>query len=228
LYDAELYISPKKFKPYAIRFNCLGHYHDKHGLQASTDKLEIICKWPTPSSYHNMQRFLGLVEYISRFLPNVSVYTMPLSGMCSNGLPFIWRGIHNKCFETIKAIASKKLVLHPIDQTSSDPVWVVCNACPSGCGAYYSQGEDWRTMKPARFMSKKFTDAQRLYFTYKHETLGAIKALKKWDDGLLGLPEIRVITDHEALKTFMLKAHSRPHQIRWLQPKQYTRSKNPI
>jgi hypothetical protein len=26
LYDTELYISPKKFKPYAIRFNCLGHY----------------------------------------------------------------------------------------------------------------------------------------------------------------------------------------------------------
>jgi hypothetical protein len=65
LYDAELYISPKKFKPYAIRFNCLGHYCDERGLQASTDKLEIICKWPTPLSYHDVQWFLGLVEYIS-------------------------------------------------------------------------------------------------------------------------------------------------------------------
>jgi hypothetical protein len=65
LYNAELYISPKKFKPYTIRFNCLGHYHDERGLQASTDKLEIIRKWPTPSFYHNVQQFLGLVEYIS-------------------------------------------------------------------------------------------------------------------------------------------------------------------
>jgi Reverse transcriptase (RNA-dependent DNA polymerase) len=115
LYDTELYISPKKFKPYTIRFNCLGHYCDKRGLQASTDKLEIICKWPTLLFYHDVQRFLGLVEYISRFLPNVLAYTMPLSGMCTNGLPFIWRGIHDKCFETIKAIASKKLALRPID-----------------------------------------------------------------------------------------------------------------
>jgi hypothetical protein len=33
-------------------------------------------------------------------------------------------------------------------------------------------------MKPAGFMSKKFTDTQRSYFTYEHETLGAIEALK--------------------------------------------------
>jgi len=72
-------------------------------------------------------------------------------------------------------------------------------------------------MRPTSFMSKKFTNAQRSYFTYEHETLGAIEALKKWDDELLGLSEIRVITDHEALKTFMQKAHSGLHQICWSQ-----------
>ena len=217
LHDEQLYISPKKLKPYAIRFECLGHYRDENGLRASTDKLELIRNWPTPSSYHDVQRFLGLVEYISRFLPNISAFTTPLSGMCSNGLPFIWRGIHDKCFETIKSTVSRKLTLRPINRNSAEPVWVVCDACPSGCGAYYGQGEDWKTMRPAGFMSKKFTDAQRSYFTYEHETLGAIEALKKWDDELLGLPEIRVVTDHEALKTFMVKAHSGPRQIRWSQ-----------
>jgi hypothetical protein len=72
-------------------------------------------------------------------------------------------------------------------------------------------------MKPAGFMSKKFTDTQHSYFTYKHETLGAIEALKKWDDELLGLTEIQIVTDHEALKTFMLRAHSGLHQICWSQ-----------
>ena len=65
----QLFISPTKLKPYAIRFNCLGHMHDKNRLRASTNKLELIHNWPTPSSYHNVQRFLGLVEYISQFLP---------------------------------------------------------------------------------------------------------------------------------------------------------------
>ena len=217
LTEEHLYISPKKLRPYAIRFNCLGHYRDEKGLHASADKLELIRKWPTPSNYHDVQRFLGLVEYISRFLPNVSAYTTPLSGMCSNGLPFVWRSLHDKCFEMIKVIAAKKLSLRPIDRTSPEPVWVVCDACPSGCGAYLGQGNDWKTMRPAGFMSKKFTDTQRSYFTYEHETLGVIEALKKWDDLLLGLPEISIVTDHEALKTFMHKSHAGPRQIRWCQ-----------
>ena len=217
LQKENLYISPKKFKPYAIRFNCLGHFRDEHGLQASADKLELIRNWPTPASYHDVQRFLGLIEYISRFLPNVSAFTTPLSGMCSNGLPFVWRALHDKCFESIKAKASRNLTLQSIDRNKQIPVWVVCDACPSGCGAYYGQGEDWNTMRPAGFMSKKYSDAQRSYFTYEHETLGVIEALKKWDDELLGLPEIRVVTDHEALRTFMQKAHAGPRQIRWSQ-----------
>ena len=85
----QLFISPTKLKPYAIWFNCLGHTRDENGLRASTDKLELIRNWPMPSSYHDVQRFLGLMEYISRFLPNISAYTMPLSGMCANGLPFL-------------------------------------------------------------------------------------------------------------------------------------------
>jgi len=40
LYKEQLYISPNKFKPYAIRFNCLGHYRDERGLTASTDEGE--------------------------------------------------------------------------------------------------------------------------------------------------------------------------------------------
>jgi hypothetical protein len=44
-----------------------------------------------------------------------------------------------------------------------------------------------------------------------------IEALKKWDDVLLGLPEIRIVTDHEALKTFVQKSHAGPRQIRWSQ-----------
>ena len=170
-----------------------------------------------PASYHEVQHFLGLVEYISCFLPNISAYTTPLSGMCSDGLLFVWRNLQDKCFESIKAITSKRLSLKPINRTKQDPVWVVSNTCPSGCGAYFGQGEDWKTMRPTSFMSKKFTDAQCSYFTYEHETLGVIEALKKWDDVLLGLPEIKVMTDHQALKTFMQKAHVGPRQIRWSQ-----------
>jgi hypothetical protein len=172
--------------------NTIEKHEDTLGyiLKCLTDKMELIQKWPTPLLYHDVQQFLGLVEYISQFLPNVSAY-MTLSGMCSNRLPFVWRALHNKCFETIKAIATQKLSLQPIDCDDPRPTWVICDACPSGCGAYFGQGDDWKTMHPAGFMSEKFTDVQHSYVTsYEHETLGVIEALRKWDDILLRLPEI--------------------------------------
>ena len=213
----QLYISENKFKLYAIQFNCPGHYRDENGLHASMDKLDLIRRWPTPVSLQDVQRFLGLVEYKSRFLPNMLAYTMPLSGICSQGLTFQWRKLHDKCFKSIKAIVSKKLSLKLVDRNSKEPIWVVTDACSSGCSTYYGQGNDWKTMRPAGFMLKKFTDAQRAYFTYEHETLRVIEVLKKWDDVFLGMPEIRIIMDHEALKTFMQKSHTGPRQIRWSQ-----------
>src|ERR1700678_3849688 len=63
-------------------------------------------------------------------------------------------------------------------------------------------------------MSKKFTSAQRNYFTYEHKTLGVLEALLKWEDKLIGL-SINIVTDHKALQTFRTKAHAGPRQIRW-------------
>jgi hypothetical protein len=164
--------------------------------------------------HHNMQWFLGLVKYISQFLPNISAYTTPLSGMCVNGLPFIWRGAHNKCFETIKAIASKKTHLMSYQPNQQWPclgsMWHV---------PFRLQGilrSRWRLENH---------EACRLYVQEIHWRAMLILHIwardlrSNWSTQKVGqwTPEIRIITDHEALKTFMLKAHSRPCQICWSQ-----------
>jgi hypothetical protein len=108
------------------------------------DKIDNIYRWRTPRNYNDMQRFVGLVNYISNFLPNVMAYTGPLMSMTKDSAPFFWRPIHEKCFEMIKAICSKTPVIRPINYESDMPIWLVCD-CPAG------------------FMSKKFTSAQQHY-----------------------------------------------------------------
>src|SRR5688572_29979748 len=149
-----------------------------------------------------------MIEYLAKFLPNVSVYTSILSGMCSNNHPFMWRPIHKKSFNEIKHIVRKASFLRPIDWDSPnrDPVWIISDACPSGVGAMIAQGPTWQTARPASFMSKKFTDVQQNYFTYEHETLGFLEALLKWEDRLLGR-EFTIVTDHKALTWFQQTNH---------------------
>ena len=99
--------------------------------------------------------------------------------------------------DNIKALACKVPILHPIDPSGDEPIWVICDASALGIGAVYGQGPDWQSCRPAGFMSKKFTVAQHNYRVFEMETIAILEALLKWEDKLLG-NRINVVTDHRA------------------------------
>ncbi|KAJ3011386.1 hypothetical protein NUW54_g2190 [Trametes sanguinea] len=173
-----------------------------------------IRNWRTPRSYQEVQRFLGLVNYLAHFMPDVTAYTRPLSSMVHNDRPFVWCKLHDKCFEEIKALACKVPILKPIDHAKNEPIWLICDASVYGLGALYGQGPNWQTCRPAGFLSKKFTSAQRAYRTYRHEALAILEGLLKWEDKLLGR-HVHIVTDHKALQFLEGLARPNGRQIRW-------------
>lgn len=214
LRDETLYLKWKKCELYATCVDCLGYIIDDDGLHADEDKLLRIIEWHTPRAYQDIQRFMGLVQYLSSFLPDVTAYMGPLLAMTQNGNAFNWRPIHQRCFEMIKGICSKTPILHPIDPRKNEPIWVICDASKSGVGAMYGQGPNWQECRPAGFMSKKFTAAQHNYRVHELETLAILEALLKWEDKLIGY-RIHVITDHKALEFFKTQANLTGRQMRW-------------
>lgn len=214
LKENQLYIKEEKCDLYSARMECLGHMIDNKGIHADEDKMNKIREWRTPRNFNDVERFLGLVQYIAHFMPDVSAFTGPLHGMVRNGHTFEWRPIHRKCFEMIKELASKAPILKPIDATIDVPIWVICDASTAGIGAVYGQGLDWQTCRPAGFMSRKFTPAQHAYPIYEMEMLAILQALIKWEDKLLGR-KFNVITDHEALKFPRDRRKMANRQIRW-------------
>ena len=167
LAKAEFYLEHDKCDLYAVRLDCLGHMIDKCGVHADIDKMVRICEWRTPHNLTKIQWFVGLVEYLAQFMPDVLVYTTPLTSIQQNGHTFLWQEIHNHCFQAIKDLACKYPILRPINPASSEPIWLICDASLYGVGTLYCQGEDWKTCRPAGFMSKKLTDAQHNYCTFE-------------------------------------------------------------
>ena len=214
LRESRMVTNPKKCDFFSEKMDCLGHVIDDQGIHADTSKMAQIQNWRTPRSYHDIQRFLGLVQYIQHFMPNVSVFTAPLSAITRNGHEFMWRPVHEKCFTEIKALATKAPILKPIDPRSEEPIWVVCDASASGVGAFYGQGKSWENCRPAGFMSRKFKDAQQNYRVFEMETLAILEALTKWEDKLIGR-KFTVITDHQSLEFFSRQKHLSGRQARW-------------
>ncbi len=186
LRETQLYLSREKVDLYSERMDCLGHIITDAGIHADADKMQKIRDWRQPRNYHEVQRFLGLVQYLAHFMPDITAYTTPLTMCTHNGRPFQWTPLLTKCFESIKTLACKAPILKPINPKDPDPIWVICDGSRSGVSAIYRQGPDWQTCRLAGFLSKKFSSAQQNYHTHEHETIAILKALIKWEDKLLG------------------------------------------
>lgn len=157
--------------------DCIGFFIDDEGIHLDPLKIDKITSWRKPHSYHNVQKFVGIIQYITQFLPNITDLTSLLTSMCSNNREFIWMGFQDECFNKIKELIAQAPICCPIDSKLSKRIWVISDASATGIGAWYGQGPSWDTCRPAGFISRKFTPRQMNYCTWEQELLGVLEAL---------------------------------------------------
>ena len=87
LCKSQLYLEESKLDLYTKRMDCHGHIIDDQGIHADSDKMARVCEWCTPRNKHDVQRFLGLVQYLAHFMPVVTTYTGQLAAIQKNGHP---------------------------------------------------------------------------------------------------------------------------------------------
>ena len=99
--------------------------------------MQHIHQWICPRTFNDAQCFFGLVQYLAHYMPDISIYTTPLLGCVRNKHPFEWTPLLDKCFESIKILACRALILKPINSNNPDPIWVIANGSKGGVGAIY-------------------------------------------------------------------------------------------
>ena len=116
-----------QFLTFSDKTDCLGHVIDDNDIHAKLDKMWQIREWRVPLNYNEVQKFLGLVQYLALYMPDIMVYTILLSGSAQNNQTFQWTPLLDKCFQSIKAIAMQFPILKPVDFNKNEPVWVITN-----------------------------------------------------------------------------------------------------
>jgi hypothetical protein len=140
LRENHLFLEKAKCDLFSFNMDCLGHLIDDQGLYANANKMAHIHNWPMPKNLKDVQRFLGLIQYLAHFMPDVTAYTGPLAAICRNGQPFYWKPLHETCFNYIKAIACQSPILKPINLNSDVSIWVICDVSMLGIGTMYRPG----------------------------------------------------------------------------------------
>ena len=79
-----------------------GMIFSENGVSHDPEKLKDLQNVPYPTCKKELQKFLGLIIYLSPFIPNLAEKTHILRGLLKKDAPFLWKEHHREWFEKLK------------------------------------------------------------------------------------------------------------------------------
>ncbi|KAK3712645.1 hypothetical protein QZH41_002105, partial [Actinostola sp. cb2023] len=188
-----------KFNPDKCRIGCtelpfFGHIISAEGLKLDPGKVEAINNMDPSTSLADLQTFLGMTQFLSRFITNLAATASILWDLTKKSSDFQWCPEHQSAVEQIKKLISS---LQYFDGTK--PVVIQVDASQRGLGATLLQDKG-----PVEYRSKLLTETERRYSDIEREMLAVVHGLEKFHYYAYGRPVI-VETDHKPLEAIFKK-----------------------
>ncbi|XP_053690472.1 uncharacterized protein K02A2.6-like [Sabethes cyaneus] len=174
----------------------LGHILSSNGIRPATDKLESIRNFREPCSKEEIRSFLGLVNYVGKFIPNLATLTDPLRQLTKQQ-KFVWNREHQKAFDDLKLSMVNPTTLGYFDV--DDRTQLIADASPIGLGAVLIQINS-RGPRIISYASRSLTDVEKRYAQIEKEALALVWAVERFHFYLYGR-SFELITDHKPLET---------------------------
>ncbi|GFW05216.1 retrovirus-related Pol polyprotein from transposon 297 [Trichonephila clavipes] len=103
--------NPDKHQYRVSEVKYVGQNISKSGIKSDPDHIKAIVEIPTPKSKTEVRRLLGMMNFLSKFIPNVSKVTAPLREIIHENVEFNWGKEQELSFVNIKELLAKALIL---------------------------------------------------------------------------------------------------------------------
>lgn len=154
----------------------VGYNVKENEIRPIIDDKEAIENYCRPKNRHDVQSFVGLVNYYRKFIPNCSSLMEPITRLLSTKIDFKWEDEQEKVFIKVKKILLSEMVLNQPDYTKD--FILETDACSYGLGAILSQ--DFKEgRKPVIFISGKLKTEEVNYSISEKECLATLWAMEK-------------------------------------------------
>ena len=153
-----------KFRETSMVF--MGHLITEDGLQTDPGKVRAITSLSAPANLNELRRFLGMVNYLARYLPHVTTVLQPLQNLLKKDVPWTWSEHHEKAFQDTKKMIAANVKLAYYDQEKE--LTLENDASEYGLGSVMMQEG-----KPVAFASRTLSPAERNYAKIEKEMLAS-------------------------------------------------------
>ncbi|XP_018359746.1 PREDICTED: uncharacterized protein K02A2.6-like [Trachymyrmex cornetzi] len=191
----DLHLNRRKCSFFQEEIEYLGHTIGFNKISKSPKKVEAIVNMTRPSTADDVRRFLGMVTYYSRFIPDASTITYPLRKLLVKDSTFKWTKACEGAFLKLKNEISSDRILTPYNPKST--LVVTCDASPTGIAGILSHVLNG-IEKPIAFASRSLTPAERNYSQLDREALVIVFAINHFFMYVFGR-KFKLITDNRPL-----------------------------
>jgi len=107
-------LNPDKSVLGADEGKLLGHIISKDGLKIDPERVEAIKRFPLPQTKKSLQYFLGQINFVRRFIPNLTKTIKPILKILKKYVKFEWTDEGRKSFKSINdSIGISPILISP-------------------------------------------------------------------------------------------------------------------
>ena len=191
-----LTINLKKCIFFASTITFLGYEISEQGCKPGSRKIIAVQEFITPTTVHEVRRFLGLTGYFRKFVQNYAMIAKPLNELLLKDAQFEWSSTCETAFQILKNKLCEEPILMLYDPTAEHELHT--DACSVGLAGILFQIQGNRRGVVAYF-SRATTKIESQYHSYELEALAVVDSLQRFKYYLLN-KNFKVLTDCNSLR----------------------------
>ena len=177
-----------------------GETYTTTGRKPDPGKVEAIRTMKQPENKKELQSFLGLCQYLTKFTPELASLSEPLRFLTRKNAIFDWTQQHTRAFECIKQALTREQELAHFDPEKETVIQT--DASIKGLGACLLQEG-----KPVYYASRAIGEAEKNYIAIELESLAVAWAFEKLHHFIYS-KKFKLQTDQKPLATILSRSQN--------------------
>jgi hypothetical protein len=186
-----------KFQHQVKTVKYIGHVFEDGLVKPDPERIKAIVDYEQPQNKKDLQRFLGMINYLRNYIPDLAGVSKPLRCLLKKNVEFVWYKEHHDCFNKLKSALTQDPILQTFDINKE--IVIQTDSSQNAIGSVLLQDN-----KPVCYASKSLSDTEARYAQIEKEFLAVLFACKKFHYYVYGR-RIIIQTDHLPLISIMQK-----------------------